>query len=81
MALVSKPVTGARSSLSWLVPLLVIVLVAAVWWLASRDEDGPLSRITLLVMNAKGYRTLTELISRGFIEGQRNGEAIAPKLG
>jgi len=39
MALVSKPVTGARSSLSWLVPLLVIVLVAAVWWLASRDDS------------------------------------------
>ncbi|MDO8697638.1 MAG: DNA polymerase III subunit alpha, partial [Pseudomonas sp.] len=45
-------------------------------WLASKEEDGPLSRMTLLVMNAKGYRNLTELISRGFIEGQRNGEVI-----
>ncbi|WP_263141437.1 DNA polymerase III subunit alpha [Pseudomonas sp. RIT-PI-AD] len=45
-------------------------------WLASRNEDGPLTRMTLLVMNAEGYRNLTELISRGFIEGQRNGEVI-----
>ena len=28
-------------------------------WLASPEEDGPLSRLTLLVMNAKGYRNLT----------------------
>ena len=41
-------------------------------WLASRDEDGPLSRLTLLAMNARGYRNLTELISRGWTEGQRN---------
>ncbi|WP_434456371.1 DNA polymerase III subunit alpha [Stutzerimonas urumqiensis] len=41
-------------------------------WLASREEDGPLSRMTLLAMNAKGYRNLTELISRGWTEGQRN---------
>ncbi|NBA95373.1 DNA polymerase III subunit alpha [Pseudomonas sp. R5(2019)] len=45
-------------------------------WLANKDPDGPLSRISLLAMNAKGYRNLTELISRGFIEGQRNGLVI-----
>ena len=45
-------------------------------WLASREEDGPLSRLSLLAMNAKGYRNLTELISRGWSEGQRNGEII-----
>ncbi|MFC7486918.1 ribonuclease domain-containing protein [Knoellia sp. CPCC 206453] len=39
MAHVSKPLTGARSSLSWLAPLLVIALVAGVWWLASRDDS------------------------------------------
>ncbi|RMM05372.1 DNA polymerase III subunit alpha, partial [Pseudomonas syringae pv. maculicola] len=27
-------------------------------------------------MNAQGYRNLTELISRGFIEGQRNGQIV-----
>ncbi|WP_028627457.1 MULTISPECIES: DNA polymerase III subunit alpha [Pseudomonas] len=45
-------------------------------WLASPFEDGPLSRMTLLAMNAKGYRNLTELISRGWTEGQSNGLVI-----
>lgn len=45
-------------------------------WMASRDEDGPLTRLTLLAMNAKGYRNLTELISRGWTEGQRNDQVI-----
>jgi ribonuclease T1 len=39
MAHVSRPVTGARSSLTWLAPLLVVVLVVLVvglWW-ANRD--------------------------------------------
>lgn len=45
-------------------------------WLASKDPDAPLSRISLLVMNGVGYRNLTELISRGFIDGQRNGSII-----
>ena len=45
-------------------------------WLANRDDDGPLTRLTLLAMNAKGYRNLTELISRGWQEGQRNGEMM-----
>ncbi|GLZ87055.1 DNA polymerase III subunit alpha [Metapseudomonas resinovorans] len=45
-------------------------------WLASPFEDGPLSRMTLLAMNAKGYRNLTELISRGWSDGQSNGLVI-----
>ncbi len=45
-------------------------------WLAGCDEDGPLSRLTLLAMNPKGYRNLTELISRGWTEGQRNDLVI-----
>ncbi|WP_019342395.1 DNA polymerase III subunit alpha [Stutzerimonas stutzeri] len=45
-------------------------------WLASRDEDGPLSRLTLLAMNSQGYRNLTELVSRGWTEGQRNDQII-----
>ena len=39
-------------------------------WLAPRDPAGSPSRMTLLVMNPKGYRNLTELISRGWLEGQ-----------
>ena len=45
-------------------------------WLASAEEDGPLTRLTLLAMNAKGYRNLTELISRGWAEGQSNDLVI-----
>lgn len=45
-------------------------------WMASAEEDGPLTRLTLLAMNAKGYRNLTELISRGWAEGQSNDLVI-----
>ena len=45
-------------------------------WLASGEEDGPLSRMTLLAMNAVGYRNLTELVSRGWTEGQSNDLVI-----
>lgn len=45
-------------------------------WLASCEEDGPLTRLTLLAMNAKGYRNLTELISRGWSDGQDAGLVI-----
>ncbi len=45
-------------------------------WLASPEEDGQLSRMTLLAMNAKGYRNLTELVSRGWTEGQSNDLVI-----
>ncbi|MFJ4194990.1 DNA polymerase III subunit alpha [Pseudomonas sp. NPDC089534] len=45
-------------------------------WLSNKDPDAPLSRISLLAMDALGYRNLTELISRGFIDGQRNGMII-----
>ncbi|WP_110968285.1 DNA polymerase III subunit alpha [Pseudomonas huaxiensis] len=45
-------------------------------WLANDDPDAPLSRICFLAMNAQGYRNLTELISRGWVEGQRNGLVI-----
>ena len=42
-------------------------------WLLGRDDDTQLTRMTLLAMNRNGYRNLTELISRGYTEGQRNG--------
>ncbi|WP_304641395.1 DNA polymerase III subunit alpha [Pseudomonas sp.] len=42
-------------------------------WLVGRDDDTQLTRMTLLSMNKQGYRNLTELISRGYTEGQRNG--------
>jgi DNA polymerase-3 subunit alpha len=45
-------------------------------WLAGREDDAPLSRLTLLAMDEQGYRNLTELISRGWTEGQHNGLVI-----
>ena len=45
-------------------------------WLASAEEEGPLTRMTLLVMTPQGYRNLTELISRGFTQGQRHGLVV-----
>ncbi|WP_281211506.1 DNA polymerase III subunit alpha [Pseudomonas fulva] len=45
-------------------------------WLAGEDAQAPLSRICFLAMNPLGYRNLTELLSRGWTEGQRNGLVI-----
>ena len=45
-------------------------------WLAGINDDAPLSRLTLLAMNGKGYRNLTELVSRGWSDGQREGLVI-----
>lgn len=45
-------------------------------WMASRYPDGPLTRITLLVMDTQGYRNLTELISKGYEEGQADGMVV-----
>ena len=45
-------------------------------WLASAEEEGPLTRMTLLVMTPQGYRNLTELISLGFTDGQHNGLVV-----
>lgn len=51
MAHVSRSVIGARSTLSWLVPLLITALVAGVWRVATRDAsttpaDAPGTRAT-----------------------------------
>lgn len=40
MAVVTSPVSGRRASLTWLVPLVVAVLVAVVWWTANHDPSG-----------------------------------------
>ena len=42
-------------------------------WVLGGEDDSQLTRMTLLSMNKEGYRNLTELISRGYTEGQRNG--------
>ncbi|WP_027965888.1 DNA polymerase III subunit alpha [Halomonas halocynthiae] len=45
-------------------------------WLANAYDSERPYRITLLAMNNTGYRNLTELISRGWTEGQQGGRAL-----
>ncbi len=45
-------------------------------WLENPDESDNPFRMTLLAMNKEGYRNLTELVSRGFTEGQHMGKAV-----
>ncbi|WP_114417359.1 DNA polymerase III subunit alpha [Marinospirillum perlucidum] len=40
------------------------------------EEGAPAYRLTLLAMNNLGYRNLTELLSRGWLEGQRDEKAF-----
>ncbi|MDP3536859.1 MAG: DNA polymerase III subunit alpha [Halomonas sp.] len=48
-------------------------------WLHNPHDDAHPYRITLLAMDGVGYRNLTELISKGWSEGQRQGRAILDK--
>lgn len=54
-------------------------LIGADLWLANPHDEGHPYRLTLLAINNEGYRNLTELISRGWSEGQRQGVAILDK--
>jgi DNA polymerase-3 subunit alpha len=45
-------------------------------WLDNSQNDGQPYRVTLLVMNGKGYANLTELISKAYLEGQKQGRPI-----
>lgn len=36
----TSPVSGRSSALTWLAPLLIIVLVVGLWWVANRDTSG-----------------------------------------
>ncbi|MFT0213911.1 DNA polymerase III subunit alpha [Pseudomonas sp. F1_0610] len=47
-----------------------------IWLGNTQDTDAPLTRMTLLAMTPEGYRNLTEIISRGFTEGQSQGLVI-----
>ncbi|OAZ97242.1 DNA polymerase III subunit alpha [Halomonas sp. G11] len=48
-------------------------------WLHNPHDEAHPYRLTLLAMNDVGYRNLTELISRGWTDGQRQGRAILDK--
>ncbi len=45
-------------------------------WLDNPEEPERPSRLTLLAKNERGYRNMTELVSKGFTEGQHWGRAI-----
>ena len=47
-----------------------------IWLAPPEGTDLPLSRMTLLAMNAQGYLSLTEIVSQGFQHGQSDGKAI-----
>jgi DNA polymerase-3 subunit alpha len=44
-------------------------------WIADAEGDDP-TRLTLLVQDAIGYRNLTELVSRSYVEGQSQHRAL-----
>ncbi len=45
------------------------------FWVASADGEGKPILITLLAMSPKGYKNITELISRAYQQGQQQGIA------
>ena len=45
-------------------------------WLSDPAERAEPTRITLLCMNLAGYRNLTRLVSRSYLEGQRKGVPV-----
>ncbi|MDN6296581.1 MAG: DNA polymerase III subunit alpha [Halomonas sp.] len=54
------------------------IIGSDVWLVNPHDAAHPY-RLTLLAMNDTGYRNLTELISRGWVEGQQQGRALLEK--
>ncbi|WP_355659548.1 DNA polymerase III subunit alpha [Halomonas salifodinae] len=54
-------------------------IIGADFWLHNDYDEAHPYRLTLLAMDAEGYRNLTELISRGWMEGQRLGVPILQK--
>jgi DNA polymerase-3 subunit alpha len=53
-------------------------IVASDIWVDSETEEDP-SQLVLLAQNNLGYRNLSELISRGYLEGQHMGRALIKK--
>ncbi|MFG6138408.1 DNA polymerase III subunit alpha [Halomonas sp. B23F22_10] len=51
-------------------------IIGGDFWLANPHDEAHPYRLTLLAMNDVGYRNLTELISRGWVEGQKDGMAL-----
>src|SRR5690554_1903535 len=45
------------------------------FWLRDDDDPQQISSLCLLAQNLRGYKNLTELISRAYLEGQYQGRA------
>ncbi|WP_163558096.1 DNA polymerase III subunit alpha [Halomonas sp. NO4] len=54
-------------------------VIGADLWLTNPHDASHPYRLTLLAMNETGYRNLTELLSRGWVEGQQQGRALLDK--
>lgn len=51
-------------------------IVASDFWVAPENTEDDPSLIVLLAQNDVGYRHISELLSRGYLEGQRLGRAL-----
>lgn len=49
------------------------------WVVDADDLDEPATRLTALAMNNEGYQQLTQLISRGYLAGHRQGKPCIDK--
>ncbi|MFT7558744.1 MAG: DNA polymerase-3 subunit alpha [Flavobacteriales bacterium] len=54
-------------------------ICGADFFIQTEDPDGIPSQITLLAMNERGYKNITELISLSFTKGQRYGKPYLQK--
>ncbi|NNF15330.1 MAG: DNA polymerase III subunit alpha [Gammaproteobacteria bacterium] len=50
------------------------IIIGVDLWLADHREDKTCGRLTLLCQNLDGYRNLSRLITRGYLEGQHRGK-------
>ena len=48
-------------------------VIGAEVWVTGREEQAEAARLVLLCRNAAGYRSLSRLLSRAWLEGQDNG--------
>ena len=48
-------------------------------WIKQPDPQEPPTQLVLLCQNPQGYRSLTEIVSLGYTDGQRGGMAIIDK--
>lgn len=54
------------------------IIGSDIWVYNEQDINHPY-RLLLLCQNEKGYRHLTELVSKGYLEGQHQGKALLKK--